>query len=62
MSDDDMAQKARERRRIDVHEKSELRYWTQKFDVIKQQPEVAVREEHERRRGSYRAWRVKGRI
>mgnify|MGYP003910333339 CR=1 FL=1 len=30
--------------RIDVHEDYELRYWTQKFGVTKQQLEAAVRE------------------
>ena len=38
------AQKALDRERIDVHEKYELRYWTQKFGVTEQQLEAAVRE------------------
>ena len=41
---DDTTQKARDRERIDVHEDYELRYWTQKFGVTKQQLEAAVRE------------------
>ena len=41
---DGTAQKALDREHIDVHEECELRYWTQKFDVTKQQLEAAVRE------------------
>ena len=34
---DDTTQKVRDRERIDVHEDYELRYWTKKFGVTKQQ-------------------------
>ena len=39
----DTTQKARDRERIDVHEDYELRYWTQKFGVTKEQLKAAVR-------------------
>jgi len=40
----DTTQKARDRERINVHEDYELRYWTQKFGVTKQQLKAAIRE------------------
>lgn len=40
---DDTTQKTRDRDRINVHEDYDLRYWTQKFGVTKQQLEAAVR-------------------
>ena len=40
---DDTTQKVRDRHRIDVHDDNEVRYWTKKFGVTKQQLEAAVR-------------------
>lgn len=43
MADDPKDRGAQDRSRINVHEEHEVRYWTQKFGVSKEQLEAAVK-------------------